>query len=61
MTDKSIRRWAARGMILLLTLYLSIGAFAEHRDYLRLLGGIAMAYVFAWLGGEIERNKEPKP
>ena len=56
--EKAIRRWVARGMILLLALYLSIAAFAEHRDYLRLLGGICIAYVFAWLGGEVERNRK---
>lgn len=58
MSTKTIRRWAARLAILLLALYFSIAAYADHGDFLKLLGGLAMAYVFAWLGGEIERNKD---
>ena len=58
MSTQQLRRYGARAAILFLALYLSIGAFSQHGDYLKLIGGIAMAYVFAWLGGEIERNRE---
>jgi len=58
MTPKGIRRWAARAAAVGLSLYLAIGAFADHRSYLMLLGGLAIAQLFVWLGGEIERNRE---
>ena len=58
MTTKQIRLWAARTTSLLAAVYFSVSSYADHHSFSRLLGGLGIAYIFVWLGGEIERNRE---
>ena len=52
--------FAARAFLLFIALYSSVAAYPSHRDFVRLIGGVLLVYVIAWLGSEIERIKNEK-
>lgn len=47
----------ARLLLAVVAIYLAVAAFPSHRSFAALLGGICLAYVIAFLGALIERNR----
>ena len=47
----------ARLLLAVAAIYLAVAAFPSHRSFAALLGGICLAYVIAFLGALIERNR----